>query len=84
MKKITKDMLIGDAVQENPKAAEVMFEHGLHCVGCCGAAMESIEDGAKGHGMPDEEIEEMLKEINAEEKEEVSEEDSEDTDESNE
>lgn len=62
---ITKEMMIGEAVRINPKAAQIMFEHGLHCIGCCGAAMETIEDGARGHGLTDEEIEAMINEMNA-------------------
>ena len=61
---ITKDTLIGDAVMKNPQAAEIMFEYGLHCLGCGGAMMETIEMGAKAHGISDEQIEEMVKKIN--------------------
>ncbi len=61
---VTRDMLIGDVVQRYPKAAFVMLQYGLHCVGCPVAAHESVEQGSLGHGMPDEVIEEMLDEIN--------------------
>lgn len=69
MTKINKDMLIGNAVKTNPNAAKVMFEYGLHCVGCCGAAMETIEAGAKMHGLTDKQIDEMIEKINEGEKE---------------
>ncbi|RME54261.1 DUF1858 domain-containing protein [Candidatus Woesearchaeota archaeon] len=65
--KITKDMLISEAIQRSPESIEIMMKYGLHCVGCHVSAFESIEDGAKAHGMSDKEIDEMMKEINHEE-----------------
>jgi iron-sulfur cluster assembly accessory protein len=62
---ITGDMVIGDVVAAFPKAAAVMLEHGLHCVGCHANAFDTVEDGARGHGMPDTEIAQMVDEINA-------------------
>lgn len=61
---ITKDMMIGDVVQKHPETALVMMKHGMHCVGCHVAAHESIEQGCKGHGMDDQEIEKTVKEMN--------------------
>ena len=61
---ITKDMNIGEAVQKHREAAFVMFKYGLHCIGCHVSAFESIESGCKGHGMPDDVIDEMIDEIN--------------------
>ena len=63
-KGITKDMLISEALELCPEALGIMFEHGLHCVGCGGAAFESIEQGCQVHGMDDKEIDEIVKEIN--------------------
>jgi hybrid cluster-associated redox disulfide protein len=62
--KITKDMLIGEAVQKYPETALVMMEFGLHCVGCHISAQETVEQGAKGHGLNDEEVDDMVKEMN--------------------
>ena len=61
MAKITKDMLIGEVVEKYPKTAEVFFKNGLQCLGCAMAGMETIEQGAKGHGM---DIEKLMKELN--------------------
>ncbi len=63
-KKITKDMQLGKLVSKYPEAAQVMLKHGMHCIGCQMAAWETIEQGAKGHGMDDKQLEEMLKEMN--------------------
>jgi hybrid cluster-associated redox disulfide protein len=62
---ITKKMLIGDIVFNYPKAAKKMVnDYGLHCVGCGAAGMESLEEGAKAHGMSAEEIKKMVTELN--------------------
>jgi iron-sulfur cluster assembly accessory protein len=63
--KVTGDMIIGDVVLAFPQAVPIMLSHGLHCVGCHANAFDTVEDGSRGHGMPDEEILEMIEEINA-------------------
>ncbi len=63
--KITKDMIIGDVVKEHSEVAEVFFDHGLHCIGCAVSLTETIEDGCKGHGFDDKEIDKMIEEMNA-------------------
>ncbi len=62
--KITKGMQLGELVSRYPEAAQVMLKHGLHCIGCQMAAWETIEQGAKGHGMDDKQMDKMLKEMN--------------------
>ena len=62
--KITKETTIGEVLQISPKAAEILMNEGLHCIGCCGAAHESINDGLKMHGKSEEEIEEVVKKLN--------------------
>jgi iron-sulfur cluster assembly accessory protein len=62
---ITKDMMIGDAVSQHPAIADVLLSYGLHCVGCHVNAFETIEQGAAGHGMTPEEIDEMVAEANS-------------------
>ena len=61
---ITKDMKLGEVVARYPEAAIIMVKYGLHCVGCHVAAWETIEEGAKSHGISDEDLEKMLKEMN--------------------
>jgi len=58
---ITKDMTLGEVVQKYPETVPIMFEHGLHCIGCHVAAFETIEQGALGHGI---DVEELLKDMN--------------------
>jgi hybrid cluster-associated redox disulfide protein len=50
----TKDMSLMEALQADPRAREVFAAHGMGCVGCMGVSMESIEDGAKMHGIDPE------------------------------
>ena len=65
MGKINKDMKIEEVLKKYPKTAEVFAKHGFHCIGCAAASFESIEDGAKAHGITSEEIvEELNKAIN--------------------
>ena len=51
MTKITAKMKIGEVVNKYPETMEVFFKHELHCVGCAVAQFESIEQGAKAHGI---------------------------------
>ena len=51
---IAREMTIGDVVKRFPQAAEVFLEYGLHCVGCHVSYWETIEEGARGHGMSEE------------------------------
>jgi hybrid cluster-associated redox disulfide protein len=47
----TKDMSILEAVQADPRARDVFAAYGMGCTGCMGVSMETIEDGAKMHGI---------------------------------
>jgi len=63
--KITKDILILDLVEQNPDLAAVLTEeYGFHCVGCMAASMETLEQGALVHGMTDDQIDKMVKDLN--------------------
>lgn len=62
---ISRESKIGDVVKEYPDAAQIMLSYGLHCVGCHVASWETIEQGCRGHGMPEEMIDELVEEVNA-------------------
>ncbi len=47
---ITKDMLIGDVLDQYPHLAEFFFEIGMHCLGCPHSRGESIEQACEVHG----------------------------------
>jgi len=61
---VTKDMVIGDVLKKYPDVAVIMLEHGLHCVGCHANVFDTIEAGCQIHGIDDETIDSMVKEIN--------------------
>jgi hybrid cluster-associated redox disulfide protein len=61
---ITKDMTLGELVTKYPEAAEVMVKHGMHCIGCHMAAMETIAEGAAGHGIVGKELDDLVEEMN--------------------
>jgi len=64
MKKINKEMKIEEVIKRYPDTREVFVKFGFHCIGCAAASFESIEDGAKAHGItPEELIEELNKAI---------------------
>ena len=62
---ITKDMTIGDVVAKHPSVIEPLQSAGVHCVGCHVSYSETLEQGFKGHGMSDEEVDMVIAKLNA-------------------
>ena len=62
MSTITKDMPIGDVVQNHPETIEVFLRHGLMCFGCAIARFENVEQGAAAHGIN---VDTLIKDLNA-------------------
>lgn len=63
--KIKKEMLIGEVMESYPQLAEILMgDYGLHCIGCMGSGMETLEQGAMVHGMSDKEIDKMVEQLN--------------------
>lgn len=65
MAKITKDMLILEALQQgkNRQAmADVLSSIGMHCLGCVMAKGETIEEAASVHGIKADDLVNMLNE----------------------
>lgn len=50
-KKITKNMTFHEVLSKYPKTAQVFLKYGMHCIGCVLASGETIEQGAKAHGI---------------------------------
>ena len=62
--KITKTMSFAEIIQKHPEVVETLMDKGMHCIGCPMAQMESLEDGAKAHGLnPDEIVKELNEKI---------------------
>lgn len=62
--KITKKTKINDLLMKNPKLAKILFESGMHCVGCPMAVQETIEQGCLAHGFSEKEINDLIKKLN--------------------
>ena len=60
---ITKDINIYELLDKYPQLEDVLEQHGLACVGCPGATMETIEQAASGHSI---DLEKLLEDINKE------------------
>ena len=61
---ITADMTIGDVVENYPEIVDTLTDFGVHCLGCHVSPYERIEDGFRGHGMSDTEIQAALVKLN--------------------
>lgn len=66
---LDKFQILGDVAIESPKAAELLAAFGLHCISCFANSFDTLEMGARVHGMDDGEIDDMIAEINKELKE---------------
>ncbi|KAB2954691.1 DUF1858 domain-containing protein [Heliorestis acidaminivorans] len=65
MGKITKEMSLLELLQTYPRSREILANHGMACQGCMGSALESIENGARMHGI---DINILMNELNQLEK----------------
>ena len=63
-KLITKDMTISEVIEKYPSTIEALLMTGVHCIGCHVSYFETLEQGMKGHGMEDSEIDEVIIEMN--------------------
>ena len=61
---IRKNMLFSELLNKHPETAEVLFESGLHCIGCGGAMYETIEQGCLAHGFSRKQIDDLIVELN--------------------
>ena len=61
MAEITKDMTFFELMRTYPESVKVLQKHNLGCIGCMGAQNESLEQGARAHGLKIESLLEDLK-----------------------
>lgn len=62
--KIIKTMTLGEVIEKYPKSVEVFMKYGLHCIGCSVATWETLEQGAKAHGIDGKKLDSLLEELN--------------------
>lgn len=48
--KVTKESVIGDILDYEPKTAQFFFAIGMHCLGCPASRGESVADACAVHG----------------------------------
>ncbi len=59
--RITKDMLVTDALMLNPMVAPVLMQAGMYCFSCPASMGETIEEAAMVHGF---DVDDILEAIN--------------------
>jgi hydrid cluster protein-associated redox disulfide domain len=59
--KITKDMTIGQILNEDEKIAPVLMQAGMHCLGCPSAQAETLEEACSVHNL---DCNELLNQLN--------------------
>jgi len=61
---ITAAMTIAEAIELYPDTADILFEYGLGCAMCSMGQVESLLDGILSHGIPLDEAENIIEELN--------------------
>ena len=61
---ITKDILINELIEKHPEVAQILMGYGLHCAGCHFSNEDTLELGARIHGIDDETIGMIVKDVN--------------------
>jgi len=59
--RITKNMSFAEIMEKFPEVTSVLFESGMHCIGCPMAMQETLEQGALAHGLNSDKL---IKELN--------------------
>lgn len=59
---VTKEMIISDVLMMDRALAPIFMSHGLHCLGCAAANMETIGEAAGVHGI---DADALLADLNA-------------------
>lgn len=59
--KITKDMTIGQILNEDEKIVPVLMQAGMHCLGCPSAQAETLEEACSVHNL---DCNELLNQLN--------------------
>ena len=65
---ISKNMTFAELLNKYPESANILFESGLHCIGCGGAMYETIEQGCLMHGFSKKQIDDLIKKLDKEKK----------------
>jgi hybrid cluster-associated redox disulfide protein len=63
-KEITEEMTFAEILEKHPESANILFENGLHCIGCGMAMYETLEQGCLAHGFSKKQIDNLIKKLN--------------------
>jgi|JI9StandDraft_1071089.scaffolds.fasta_scaffold32280_4 iron-sulfur cluster assembly protein len=63
-KEMTISDILGNWPHKSQKLAQEITNMGLHCVGCGAATYETLEAGMLGHGMSEEDVQELVDRLN--------------------
>jgi len=63
IKEISKDMIIGDILRDDPSVAPIMMACGMHCIGCPASQGETIEEAAGVHGLDPDDLVDVVNEF---------------------
>jgi hybrid cluster-associated redox disulfide protein len=60
---INKSTNIAEIIKKNPKSKEILLKFGLGCATCGLGSIETIEEGAKAHGLSEKEVDELVNKL---------------------
>jgi len=60
---VDASMNVMEIIAMHPGAADILAAYGLHCFQCAFNTLDSLESGAKSHGLTDTDIENMVTDI---------------------
>lgn len=61
---ITPTWLISEIAKQFPQTEEVFAEYNLHCFQCAIGVVETLEEGCRGHGLTDDDIDLLVTDLN--------------------
>jgi hybrid cluster-associated redox disulfide protein len=62
---VSESDIISEIIRLHPGVDRLLSDYGLVCVSCPLSHCETLGDGARLHGLTDQEIKKMLKDINS-------------------
>ena len=61
MRRVNKNLTIGELLEMDPTMAGVLTAMGMHCLGCPASQMETLEQAADVHGLDADDLIEDIK-----------------------
>lgn len=56
MTHVTNDMPLAEVLEKDPGVANILFDYGMHCLGCIMASGETLGQAAEVHGIDPEQL----------------------------